>query len=194
MLTPPGIPHKLLVMSNSDRHKTDTYIGIGSNLDNPRQHVLTACQQLSELPESQLICHSDLYISAPMGPQDQPDYINAAALIKTALLPQQLLTELQAIEQHHGRERKHRWGERTLDLDILIYGELQIDSQQLTIPHIGIEQRAFVIYPLFDITPTLHIPGLGSLERLKNKLQDASIRKLPNSESSCSGNEIQWTH
>ncbi|MCH9699122.1 MAG: 2-amino-4-hydroxy-6-hydroxymethyldihydropteridine diphosphokinase [Gammaproteobacteria bacterium] len=171
---------------------TDTYIGIGSNLDDPCRHVLTANQHLAALTGTQWIRSSSLYASSPMGPQDQPDYINAVAMVKTALTPHQLLTELQAIEHYHGRERKRHWGERTLDLDILVYGDLRIVSEQLTIPHVGIGQRAFVIFPLYDIAPTLHIAGLGSVQHLKNRLQESSIRKLPITISSCSGGESNW--
>lgn len=181
------------MFEHNSQQMTDTYIGIGSNLDDPCHHVLTANQHLAALPGTQWIRSSSLYASAPMGPQDQPDYINAVALLKTTLTPHQLLTELQAIEQGHGRERKRHWGERTLDLDILVYGDLQIDTAQLTIPHVGIGQRPFVIFPLHDIAPTLHINGLGTLEHLKNKLQDSSIRKLPITTSSCSDSENHWS-
>lgn len=143
------------------------YIGIGSNLNNPVAQVQQVCQALAELPASQLIARSPLYRSAPVGgPPDQPDYCNAVAALDTALNPEELLTALQALEIQQGRVRTVRWGPRTLDLDVLLYGSLQRDDPWLTLPHPRLRERAFVLYPLYDIAPDLTIPGQGSLSEL----------------------------
>lgn len=142
------------------------YIGLGSNLENPLQQIKTAIDDLQSLADIQVISVSSLYQSAPMGPADQPDYINAVLSLKTTLPAHQLLDVLQQIEQQHGRVRKRHWGERTLDLDILLYGAETIDDERLKVPHPGIAQRAFVLYPLAEIAPELEIPGLGHLQDL----------------------------
>ncbi len=142
------------------------YIGIGSNLQEPVAQVKQAIEALKQLPESQLLTASSLYGSKPMGPQDQPDYVNAVALMSTALPPLTLLQALQEIEHQQGRVRLRRWGERTLDLDLLLYGEQQINIPELIVPHIGIAERNFVLYPLQEISPNLVIPQLGSLDNL----------------------------
>lgn len=142
------------------------YIGLGSNLDDPVLHVQQACGELNQLPTSQLLACSALYRSPPMGPTDQPDYINAVAAIKTTLAPHQLLAELQVIEQRHGRKRERRWGARTLDLDLLIYADMTLSDVTLTLPHPGLAERDFVLYPLQEIAPTLIVPGLGALDLL----------------------------
>jgi len=143
------------------------YIGLGSNLDHPATQISSALQALVKLPESTLINHSHLYQSRPMGPQDQPDYINSVAHIETALSAEQLLDQLQAIEQQQGRVRKGaQWGARTLDLDLLLYGDSQIATERLTVPHPGLHQRAFVLYPLQEVAASLEIVGLGPLEQL----------------------------
>lgn len=143
------------------------YLGIGSNLNDPVIQVQQACQALAQLPVSQLIARSPLYRSAPVGgPPDQPDYLNAVAALDTALNPDELLAALQAIEIQQGRVRTVRWGPRTLDLDVLLYGSLQRDDPRLTLPHPRLQERAFVLYPLYDIAPDLTIPGQGALAKL----------------------------
>jgi 2-amino-4-hydroxy-6-hydroxymethyldihydropteridine diphosphokinase len=138
-------------------------IGLGSNLDDPVRQVGSALDELAGLPLSRLLRRSSLYRSPPMGPTDQPDYVNAAALIETALEPLELLDVLQAIEAAHGRRRELRWGPRTLDLDLLVYGDLRLDHPRLTLPHPGIAGRAFVLVPLAEIAPDLELPGTGSV-------------------------------
>ena len=133
------------------------YIGLGSNLDNPRSHVERGLKELNAITNSQLIAHSALYCSRAVGPE-QPDYINAVALINTQLTPLALLNELQAIEQAHHRVRLEHWGPRTLDLDILLIDQHVITSERLTVPHLYLTQRNFVLYPLADITPELILP------------------------------------
>ena len=154
------------------------YIGLGSNLADPVDQVKTAIGNLQSLPDSQLIAWSSLYASPPMGPQDQPDYINAVAEIETALSAHKLLDTLQAIEQQQGRIRKRHWGERTLDLDVLLYGQNEIDDERLQIPHPGISLRAFVLYPLAEIAPNLKIPKAGEIEQLLQNCPRDGLRKL----------------
>jgi 2-amino-4-hydroxy-6-hydroxymethyldihydropteridine diphosphokinase len=135
------------------------YIGLGSNLALPEKQIQAACDSLSNLPDSVLLECSSLYQSQPMGPQNQPDYVNAVALIETSLSPEVLLQHTQLIEHQQGRIRKaNRWGPRTLDLDILLFGQQQIDNKHLTVPHSGMKQREFVLYPLFEIAPNLILP------------------------------------
>ncbi|MEZ8142552.1 2-amino-4-hydroxy-6-hydroxymethyldihydropteridine diphosphokinase [Enterovibrio sp. FF113] len=135
------------------------YIAIGSNLGNPVEKAQCAIEALSQLPDSQLIACSLLYSSKPMGPSDQPDYVNAVVSIDTKLLPLDLLDHTQRIELAFGRERKdERWGPRTLDLDILLYGDVQLESERLTVPHYGMKVREFVLFPLAEIAPDLHLP------------------------------------
>lgn len=128
------------------------YIGLGSNLGNPQQQLREALAALAQLPHSELLRHSALYSSEPLGPADQPRYVNAVALLATHLEPLALLEQLQHIEQTHGRVRKdERWGPRTLDLDILLFGQQQIDIPRLQVPHYHMHARAFVLYPLAEI-------------------------------------------
>jgi 2-amino-4-hydroxy-6-hydroxymethyldihydropteridine diphosphokinase len=149
---------------------TRAWIGLGSNLENPRDQILNAFRELAESDGISLVARSSLYLSEPMGPQDQPDFINAAALVETTLDPLALLAVLQGIEQRHARRRERHWGPRTLDLDLLLYGEESISHPDLTVPHPGIGDRSFVLLPLREIEPGLLIPGLGSVENLLGKL------------------------
>ncbi|KFI23471.1 2-amino-4-hydroxy-6-hydroxymethyldihydropteridine diphosphokinase [Nitrosococcus oceani] len=137
------------------------YIGLGSNLNQPRWQVAQALAELAALPQTRRVAHSKFYQSVPQGPQDQPDYINAVAALDTVLEPYDLLAKLQAIEEGHHRVRKRYWGERTLDLDLLLYGDLEITTERLTIPHSRLHERAFVLYPLAEIAPHAIIPGRG---------------------------------
>lgn len=157
----------------------EAYIGLGSNLDDPLQQVLTAAQQITALPgirESRL---SPLYSSHPVGPRDQPDYINAVMQIRTDLPPMDLLRQLQAIENQHGRERSTRWGARTLDLDLLLYDDLTLNEPDLIVPHVELTNRAFVLYPLADIAPAdLRIADKGSLTDLLADCPADGIRRI----------------
>jgi 2-amino-4-hydroxy-6-hydroxymethyldihydropteridine diphosphokinase len=135
------------------------YIGLGANLQSPLKTIKLAIDELELLPNSELLAVSKIYSSKPMGPADQPDYINAVALIQTELSPHQVFSHTCAIEDKHGRIRTgEHWGPRTLDLDILLFGQQQIKNETLVIPHYGLQQREFVIYPLLDITPDLALP------------------------------------
>lgn len=142
------------------------FIALGSNLENPKQHILQAFDELAKLPTSRLLVYSSLYRSAPVGRLDQPDFINAVVLIETALSPQALLSALLTIEQQHGRIRKSLNAPRTLDLDILMVDDLQCNEINLTLPHPRMHQRAFVLQPLMEISPDCHIPGQGAIAQL----------------------------
>ena len=143
------------------------YIGLGSNLEEPVEQLQGAIEALNQNPEIEVTAVSHFYRNPPMGPQDQPDYVNAAAEVKVDLGPYELLHVMQSIEDDHGRVRQgERWGPRTLDLDLLLYGEEFLDDPRLTVPHPGISKRPFVLKPLADISPDLVIPGLGSIENL----------------------------
>ena len=140
------------------------YLGLGANLNAPRKQIHAAVAALTALKDVEFVCVSHDYASKPMGPQDQPDYVNAVACVKTALEPEQLLDLTQAIELEHGRVRKEeRWGPRTLDIDILLFGNDVIDTPRLTVPHYGLTEREFVVYPLLEIAPTLVLPNNQSL-------------------------------
>ena len=142
-----------------------TYIGVGSNLQNPQQQVTDALTLLDKIPDTVCTRASSLYRSRPMGPADQPDYINAVAELETTLSARILLQYLQGIETRQGRVRgAERWGPRTLDLDIILYNQDIIKESDLVVPHSGIPERAFVLYPLQQLAPDIEIPGLGSLK------------------------------
>lgn len=141
---------------------TKTYIGLGSNLGDSEQILREAVEKLRALGT---VSVSKLYQSPPMGPQDQPNYYNAVAQLSTQLEPLALLDELQRIENEAGRVRLRRWGERTLDLDLLLYAEKNIINERLTVPHMGILERDFVVIPLLDLDPTLQVNG-QSLQNL----------------------------
>jgi len=142
------------------------YIGLGSNLEQPLLQIKNALVALNALSGTQLLTDSGYFSSKPMGPQDQPDYINAVALIETKLTPIELLDCLQTIEGEQGRIKLQRWGARTIDLDILLYGDEVINSERLTVPHIGLCERDFVYLPLLKIAPEVFIPERGRLKEL----------------------------
>ena len=156
------------------------YIGLGSNLENPRSQLRRAFAALRELPGTSLLAQSSLYRSAPLGFPDQPDFVNAVAKIVTALSPQALLRALLQIEQNHGRERTFRNAPRTLDLDILLYddGKEIIDSSDLTIPHPQMHRRAFVLRPLLEIEPDASIPDVGEAKSALQDCHDQSLERL----------------
>ena len=152
--------------SGRDRWRP-AYVGIGSNLDDPPSQVQEAFAALLELPRSGFARCSPLYRSAPMGPADQPDFVNAVAVVLTLLGPHELLRELQAIEQARGRRRETpRWGPRIVDLDLLVMGNIRMEEPGITIPHPRIAERNFVLFPLADLAPGLLVPGLGSVQKL----------------------------
>ena len=135
------------------------FVALGANLGDPRAQIERAVAALSQLPNSRLIACSPLYGSIPMGPSDQPDYVNGVAWLETDLTAHELLDQTQRIELEHGRVRKaERWGPRTLDLDLLLFGNQQVADSRLTVPHYGMKERAFVLVPLFDLAPDLQLP------------------------------------
>lgn len=160
------------------------YISLGSNLDNPQQQVLTAITELGELINTEVTSVSHWYRSSPMGPQDQPDYINGVAEIHTGLSPQQLLSSLQKIEHVHNRQRLKHWGPRTLDLDILLYGSQVIDQHNLKVPHPGMTTRNFILMPLADIAPRLVLPNGTSLVTLLENCPPEGIVRLTSGDTS----------
>lgn len=147
------------------------WIGLGSNLNNPQAQVKKALIELDQLPDSCCIQASSLWLSKPLGPQDQPDFINAAALLETSLSPLALLDHLQHLEQLHQRVRLQVWGPRTLDLDLLLYDQIEFQHPRLQIPHSQIHLRPFVLEPLLELEPGLEIPGRGSAAQLAQALR-----------------------
>lgn len=154
------------------------YVALGSNLADPLQQVRSALAALAALPETTRIAHSSLYLSTPLGPPGQPDYVNAVCTLATRLPPERLLDRLLEIENQHGRIRgAERWGPRTLDLDLLLYGEVEMQTAHLTLPHPRLHERNFVLYPLYELAPALSIPGHGTLAELIKRCPAQGLRK-----------------
>lgn len=153
------------------------YIGLGSNLGEPVAQINSALVGLAGLPATRLIAQSRLYRSPPLGGEVQPDYINAVGAILTRLEPLALLDALHVIERRQGRDRtvSRRWAPRTIDLDLLVYGDLKLNSERLEVPHPGIPQRNFVLLPLLEVAPGLHIAGLGRLATLAAAVDGAGL-------------------
>jgi 2-amino-4-hydroxy-6-hydroxymethyldihydropteridine diphosphokinase len=143
------------------------YVGIGSNLESPRDRVLEAFERMAALPTTRLALRSQLYLARPMGPQNQPDFVNAAAGLLTQLTARELLNGLLGIERTMGRDRQERWGPRVIDLDLLWMVDSALEEPGLTVPHPGVSMRNFVLYPLADIAPTIKIPRVGKVLDLK---------------------------
>jgi len=154
------------------------YIGIGSNLECPIVQVGKALSALSAIPRTRCIACSPWYRSEPVGPPGQPDYLNAVAHLLTRLDPPSLLDALQAIEDAHGRVRSRRWGPRTLDLDMLLYGDRVQDDPHLVLPHPRMHERAFVLYPLHAIAPDVIIPGRGDVKTLMRLCPPLRLERL----------------
>ena len=173
------------------------HVGLGSNLADPQSQVRQALRELGDLPKTTCLRYSSLYRSAPLviekevfekgvpeeralepDSRTQPDYINAVAELDSELNPLDLLHELQHLETRHNRIRAERWGPRTLDLDILLYDDCIIESHELTVPHPGLYERNFVLYPLAEIAPDLDIPGAGLLRELLGRCERGSLEKL----------------
>jgi 2-amino-4-hydroxy-6-hydroxymethyldihydropteridine diphosphokinase len=155
------------------------YIGMGSNLSDPRAQVLKACARLTELPLSRVLLTSPLYRSRPLGTAAQPEFVNAVAGLLTQLDPEALLASLKALEAALGRPPQHeRWGARIIDLDLLSHGRERRSEAALTLPHPGIVERNFVLYPLADIAPDLDLPGLGRVAELKKRVTPEGLTLL----------------
>ncbi|MDR3433655.1 MAG: 2-amino-4-hydroxy-6-hydroxymethyldihydropteridine diphosphokinase [Rouxiella aceris] len=147
------------------------YIALGSNLAKPVDQVNCALEALAHLPRTRLVQTSSFYRSKPLGPQNQPDYLNAVVALDTQLPADELLDCTQAIEQNQGRVRKaERWGPRTLDLDMLLYGNSVIASDRLIVPHYDMKNREFMLYPLAEIAPALVFPDGESLQQLLQRV------------------------
>ena len=155
------------------------YIGIGSNLQDPAAQVKSALTELTRMPGSSLLKSSSLYRTAPVGFSDQPQFINAVASLETVLQPLELLGELQRIERQHGRQRSFKDAPRSLDLDLLLYGELVMTTPSLTVPHPRMHQRAFVLKPLLEIAPGLVIPGIGPAAARLPECADQTVERIP---------------
>jgi 2-amino-4-hydroxy-6-hydroxymethyldihydropteridine diphosphokinase len=156
------------------------YVGVGSNLQEPRTQVLTALTRLGQLPRSRLVLASGLYRSRPFGPIAQPDFVNAVAGLLTQLDAGALLGELRTIEAAMGRPPQHeRWGPRVIDLDLLCFGHERRTEATLTLPHAGIVERNFVLYPLAEIAPDLELPGLGRVAELRERVTAEGLTRLP---------------
>ncbi len=154
------------------------YIGLGSNLDDPVRQLRRALAALARLPETHLAGYSRFYRSVPLGPQDQPDYVNAVAALDTTLDAEALLDALQAIETAQGRVRTLRWGPRTLDLDMLLYGNEVLATPRLTVPHPGLAERSFVLYPLAELATDLALPDGRTLAGLLNHCDRSGLEPL----------------
>jgi 2-amino-4-hydroxy-6-hydroxymethyldihydropteridine diphosphokinase len=157
---------------------TVAYIGIGSNLDEPQAQVENAVAELATLPRTRLSARSSLYRSAPLGYAAQGDFVNAVAVIDTALGAQELLAELQAIEARHGRRRSFANAPRTLDLDLLLFGDARIDEPQLVVPHPRMHERAFVLRPLVEVAPQAMIPGRGSAAACLDACKEQRVERM----------------
>lgn len=155
------------------------YIGIGSNVGEPKAQVESAIDALDALPGTGLKARSRLYASRALGPVSQPDFVNAVARIETGLAPHELIEALHAIERAHGRVRDGtRWGPRRLDLDILLYGDRSFDEGGLKVPHPELTRRSFVLYPLAEVAPGLVVPGAGPLDELLAKVPADDLEPL----------------
>ena len=151
---------------------TLAYIAIGSNLASPLEQVNAAVQALGEIPLTRIVAVSSFYRTPPLGPQDQPDYLNAAVVLETALSAETLLDNTQRIELQQGRVRKaERWGPRTLDLDIMLFGDEVINTERLTVPHYDMKNRGFMLWPLFEVAPDLIFPDDIPLKSILDSLK-----------------------
>ncbi len=151
------------------------WVGIGSNLGDRFGYVRKALGMMRRLPRTEVAAVSSVYDTAPVGREGQPRFLNAVAELRTELTPRELLNELLAIEDRCGRVRRERWGSRSLDLDLLVYDDVRLSNDELTVPHPRIAERAFVLVPLAEIAPDLVVPGGGgSVDELLRRLGDVS--------------------
>ncbi len=159
--------------------KTAAFVGLGSNLKNPASQLARSVAELAALPGTTLEAQSPFYASRPVGPQDQPDFVNGAVWLTTSLSAHDLLDHLQHIEQAHGRERLRHWGPRTLDLDLLLFGHQTINDSRLVVPHPELPNRDFVLQPLLDLNPRITLPDGTAVASLRHQCPDNQLRKLP---------------
>jgi 2-amino-4-hydroxy-6-hydroxymethyldihydropteridine diphosphokinase len=168
--------------------RAHAFIGIGANLADPENNVRRAIDCLVSMTDTRLVATSSLYRTAPVGYLDQPDFVNAVAKLETALEPGALLRHLLAIERQFGRERLGRNAPRTLDLDLLLYGEQSICSDQLTVPHPRMSERAFVLVPLAEIAPDVAIGALGTAAQLLRGVSTEGVRRI---DAACTSSRAQ---
>ncbi len=154
------------------------FVGIGSNLEEPARQVRAAFDELERLPRTRVLRRSSLYRSAPVGYAAQPDFVNAVAQLETAIPAERVLAELQGIEARHARARTFPNAPRTLDLDLLLFENLQIRTETLTLPHPRMHERAFVLRPLLEISPEAEIPGIGRASESLEKVKDQDVERL----------------
>lgn len=154
------------------------YIALGANLGDPVETLAEVVQQFKAMPEFERVACSSFYRSAPMGPQDQPDYVNAVLRAHTPLAPLALLDLLQSLEDEFGRVRSRRWGARTLDLDLLLFADLSLQHPRLTVPHPGLAERDFVVVPLHELAPTLRLPDGRQVAALFDTMSNHDLVKI----------------
>lgn len=158
---------------------TTAYVGLGANIGDPQANVRAAMDALADAPHTHVIARSPLYRTRPWGMPDQPDFINAVVTLETTLSARELLAELHVLETRAGRTRDGvRWGPRTLDLDLLVYGRDTVDEEGLHVPHPRLAERAFVLLPLADVADELDVPGMGPVSRLLDRVDTAGCRRL----------------
>ena len=157
---------------------TLAYVGLGANLGEPSRQLRSALEDLGKLPQTRLTANSGFYRSAPLGYTEQPDFLNAVAELQTELSAEALLEGLQKIELLHGRNRSFKNAPRTLDLDLLLYGQGSVASARLTLPHPRMHERVFVLKPLAEIAPDIAIPGKGKARDLLAACKDQSVERI----------------
>jgi 2-amino-4-hydroxy-6-hydroxymethyldihydropteridine diphosphokinase len=157
---------------------TVAYVGLGANVGDPRRQIETAMTELRMLPDTRVTVASSLYRSAPLGYSDQPDFLNAVVQLDTELLPEALLDRLRDIEDRHGRERPFANAPRTLDLDLLLYGDRVVNTPGLVLPHPRMHERAFVLQPLLDLDSEISIPGKGRARDLLSACGSQEIERI----------------
>lgn len=158
--------------------KHQAFIALGSNLQDPRQQVMQAMREIDDLPDTRVTARSSLYVTAPVGYDEQPDFINAVVSVTTALTPHQLLRHLLTLETRHGRERPFPNAPRVLDLDVLLYDDLQLQDAELTLPHPRLHERGFVLLPLAEIAGELRVPGKGLVADLARHCEEQGVARL----------------
>ncbi len=176
-----------MVKVNTETAKNDysgIYIGLGSNIEQPYRQIKNAIAALNDLPGTKVLTDSGYFKSRPMGPADQPDYVNAVVELQSTLAATALLEHCQLIEQQQGRIKKRHWGQRSIDLDILLYAGQKITTDDLTVPHPGICQRDFVYLPLLKINPEIEIPAKGMLHDIV-KAAGTRAEKTLNTDYDC---------
>jgi len=165
-------------MSRSPSASCEAYVGLGSNLADPVAQVTSTFDALDRIEDTHLLARSSLYRSRPVGYAEQPDFVNAVAQLATRLSAADLLRELLALEQAHGRMRGIPNGPRTLDLDLLLYGDQRIEAKDLSVPHPRMHERAFVLVPLHEIAPLANIPGRGTVANFLSGVDTRGVERL----------------